>query len=93
MSLSGDSNERKIDEYHDESSFSGSSSSNSSDNSYSSGGNTTDEQYLFGVLGVPLEVLQEERSTRMAFGSFVGTSTSAPLSTFQVKRRLYIVML
>ena len=77
VSSSGDSDERKIDEYHDESSFNGSSSS---DSSSSSGGDTTDEQYLFGVPGVPLEVLHEEMRTRMTFGLFAGTSTSAHLS-------------
>ena len=64
VSSSGDSDERKIDEYHDESSFSGSSSS---DSSSSSGGNTTNEQHLFGVLEVPLEVLQKEMRMRMAW--------------------------
>ena len=54
MSSSGDSNERKIDEYQDESSFSG---SNTSDSSSSSGGDTTDKQYLFGVPRFPLKVL------------------------------------
>ena len=78
VSSSGDSDERKIDEYHDESSFSGSSSS---DSSSSSGGNTTNEQYLFGVPEVPLEVLQKEMRMRMAFGSFAGASTSALSST------------
>ena len=74
VSSFGDSDERKIDKYHNKTSFSGNSSSSGSR------GNTTDKQYLFGVLGVPLEVLQEEMRRRMAFRSFAGTSTSAPLS-------------
>ena len=46
-----------------------SSSSNSrSSDSGSSGGNTTDEQYTSRVLGVPLEVLQEELRMRAASG-------------------------
>ena len=54
LSSSSNSLGKAIDEYHDPSSFSGSSDSN---NSTSSGGNTTDE-YVSGVPGVPLEVLQ-----------------------------------
>ena len=46
----------------------------------SSGGNTTNEQYLFEVLGVPLEVLQEEMRTRATSSSFASSSISAPLS-------------
>ena len=49
-SLSSNSVDKAIDEYHDSTSYSGSSSSSSS------GGNTTDEEYMFGVLGVSLEV-------------------------------------
>ena len=64
--MSSNSDNREIDEYHDISSDSGSSGSNSSSSdSSSSGGNTTDEQYTFGVPRVPLEVLQEELRTRM----------------------------
>ena len=40
-----------------------------------------DEQDMSRVLGVPLEVLQEELRTRVALGSHVGTFTSAPSST------------
>ena len=47
--------DKAIDEYHDPSSFSGSNDSSNSNSS--SGGNTTDE-YVSGVPGVPLEVLQ-----------------------------------
>ena len=54
LSSSSNSVDKAIDEYHDLSSFSG--SNDSSNNNSSSGGNTTDE-YTFGVLGVPLEVL------------------------------------
>ena len=56
LSSSSDSVDKAIDEYTDRSSFSGSSDSNSSSSGSSSEGNTTDE-YTFGVLGVPLEVL------------------------------------
>ena len=77
LSSSSDSVDKAIDEYSDRSSFSGSSDSNSSSGS-SSEGNTTDE-YISGVLGVPLEVLQEGLKTRFEFGSQAGTS--APLST------------
>ncbi|KAK9998151.1 hypothetical protein SO802_017754 [Lithocarpus litseifolius] len=44
------------------------------------GGNTTDEEYTSGDLEIPLDVLQEEMRTRMAFKSLAGTSTSVPLS-------------
>ena len=67
-SLSSNSENREIDEYHDSTSDSSSSSnigSRSSDSS-SSRGNTTDEQYTSEVLGVPLEVLQEELRSRAA---------------------------
>ncbi|KAL0015281.1 hypothetical protein SO802_002350 [Lithocarpus litseifolius] len=72
--------EKAIDEFHEPSSFSGSSDSSSGSNSSSSGGNTSDE-YTSGVPGVPLEVLQEEFRTRTESGSRVGTS--APSSTAQ----------
>ena len=54
--------DKAIDEYHDLSTFSG-SSDNSSDSDSSSGGNTTNEN-TSGVPGVPLEVLQEGLKTR-----------------------------
>ena len=79
LSSSSDSVDKAIDEYSDHSSFSGSSDSNSSSGS-SSEGNTTDE-YIFGVPGVPLEVLQEGLKTRFESGSQAGTS--APSSTVQ----------
>ena len=72
ISSSSNSIDKAIDEYHD-SNYSGSSSS-----SNSSGGNTTDEEYTSGVLGVPLEVLQEQLRTRTTSG--VGTSMSIPSS-------------
>ena len=75
VSSSSNSDKREIDEYHDESRSNGSSSNS---NSNSSGGNTTDKQYLSRILGVPLEVLQEEMRMRMAFRSLSGTSISAP---------------
>ena len=79
VSLSSNSVEREIDEYHDSGSSGSSSSRDSNSKSSSSGvGNTTNEQYLSGVLGVPLEILQEDMRIRMAFGSLVGTSTNAP---------------
>ena len=59
VASSSNSDNREIDKYHDSTSDSGSSSnsgSRSSDSS-SSEGNTMNEQYMFEVLGVPLEVL------------------------------------
>ena len=50
--LSSNSVDKEIDEYSDTTSYSGSSSSSSSN-----GGNTKDEQYTFGVPGVPLKFL------------------------------------
>ena len=79
LSSSSDSVDKAINEYSDRSSFSGSSDSNSSSGS-SSEGNTTDE-YISGVPGVPLEVLQEELKMRFESGSQAGTS--APSSTVQ----------
>ena len=57
VSLSSDRDEREIDKYHDESNSSDSGSDSDSSHSSSSGGNTTVEQYLSRVAGVPLEVL------------------------------------
>ena len=83
ISLSSNNDNREIDEYHNSTSDSDSSSNSSSrsNSSISSGGNTTDEQYKFGVLGVPLEVLQEQLRMRATSGSQAGTSTSIPFST------------
>ena len=82
ISLSSDSDNREVEEYHDSTSDSGSSSnSGSRSDSSSNGGNTTNEQYTSGVLGVPLDVLQEALRTRTASRLQVGASTSVPLST------------
>ena len=56
VSSSSNSVDKEIDEYNDTTSYSGSSSGSSRS---SSGRNTINEQYTFGVPGVPLEVLQE----------------------------------
>ena len=56
ISSSSNSIDKAIDEYHDTTSYSGSSSSISNS---SSRGNTTDEGYTSGVPRVPLEVFQE----------------------------------
>ena len=78
LSSSSNNVDKAIDKYHDPSSFSGSSDSSNSNSS--SGGNTSDE-YTSGVLGVPLEVLQEGLRTRTESGSKAGTS--APSSIVQ----------
>ena len=54
LSLSSNSVDKVVDEYHNPTSFSGFSDNSSGSNS-SSRGNTTDE-YTFGVPGVTLEV-------------------------------------
>ena len=56
LSSSSNSVDKAIDEYHDTTSFSGSSSDSSSGSNSSSGGNITDEEYMFGVPRIPLEV-------------------------------------
>ena len=68
MSSFSNSDNREIDEYHDSSNGSSYSNNNSSNSSSSSnsGGNTTDKQYTSGVLGVPLEAIQEKLRIRMA---------------------------
>lgn len=70
---SSDSTEKAIDEYYDE------SSDNSSDTSSNSRGNTTDEEYVSGVPGLPLEVVHKQ--LRKTLESQVGTSSSIPLSS------------
>ena len=55
-SSSSDRDEREIDEYHDKSNSNGSSESGSSESG------SSNEYYSSGVLGVNLEVLQEELS-------------------------------
>ena len=56
LSSSSNSVDKAIDEYHDTTSFSGSSSDSNSGSNNSSGRNITDEEYTFGVPGIPLEV-------------------------------------
>ena len=73
VSSSSNSIEKAIDKYYDE------SSDSSSDTSNSSGGNTTDEEYVSGVPGFPVEVVQEQ--LRKASGSQAGTSSFIPLSS------------
>ena len=80
LSSTSDNVDKAIDKYTDPSSFSGSSDSNSSGSGSNSEENTTDK-YTSGVLGVPLEVLQEGLKTRFESRSMAGTS--APLSTVQ----------
>ena len=83
VSSSSNSDNRVIDEYHDNTSDSGSSSNSGSrsGDSSGSGGNTMDEQYTSGVPGVQLEVLREELRMKAASRSHAGTSTSASSST------------
>ena len=72
--LSSDSTEKAIDEYYD------STSDNSSDNSsHSNEGSSSYEGYNSGVLGLPLEVVQEQ--LRQASGSQAGVSSSVPPSS------------
>ena len=80
VSSSSNNVDKAIDKYHDTTSYNDSSSGSSSSNS-SSGGNTTDEQYTSDVLGIPLEVFQEQLRTRAASGSQLGTSTNVPSSS------------
>ena len=54
LSLSSNSIEKEIDEYHDDTGYSGSSGS-----SHSSEGSSTDEEYTSGVPGFLIEVIQE----------------------------------
>ena len=72
VSSSSNSTEKTIDEYYDE------SSDSSSDTSNSSGGNTTDKEYVSGVPGFLVEVVQEQ--LRKASGSQAGTSSFTRLS-------------
>ena len=80
LSSSSDSVDKTTNKYTDPSSFSSSSNSNSSESDSNSEGNNTDE-YEYGVLGLPLEVIQEGLRTRSESGSKAGTS--APSSTDQ----------
>ena len=52
ISLSSNSVDKAIEEYHDTTSYSDSNSRSSSRSS----GNITDEEYTYGVPGIPLEV-------------------------------------
>ena len=79
LSSSSNSVDKAIDEYQDLSNDSGSSDDSSAGES-SSDGNTTNE-YMSGVPGVPLGVLQEGLKRRSESGSMAGTS--APSSTVQ----------
>ena len=55
ISSSSNSTEKAIDEYYDTTSDSG-----SSDSSHSSEGSSMDKGYTSSVLGLPLEVIQEQ---------------------------------
>ena len=55
LSSSSNSVDKAIDEYHDTTSFSGYSSDSSSGSNSSSRGNTTNEEYMSGVLEIPLK--------------------------------------
>ena len=70
--------EKAIDEYHDSTSYGGSSSGTRNS---SSGGNTTDNKYTSGVPIVPLKVFQEQLIMRATTRSRVGTLTSVPPSS------------
>uniref|UniRef100_A0A7N2MJG0 Uncharacterized protein n=1 Tax=Quercus lobata TaxID=97700 RepID=A0A7N2MJG0_QUELO len=73
LSSSSNSIEKDIDDYHDDTSYSGSSGS-----SHSTEGSSTDEGYTSGAPGFPIEVIQEQ--LRKASGSQVGSSSSVPPS-------------
>ena len=87
LSSSSNSVDKAIDEYHDLSSFSG-SSDDSSDSESSSDGNTTDE-YTSGVPRVPLEVLQEGLKTRSESGSKAGTSAHSSIVQDEEEEVMY----
>ena len=84
LSSSSDSMDKAIDEYNDPNNFSGSSDSNSSDSDSSSEGNTTNE-YKSGVLGLPLEVIQEGLKTRSESGFKAGTSSPSSANQDEVE--------
>ena len=73
LSSSSNSIEKAIDEYHDTTSYSG-----SSDSSHSSEGSSTDERYTYGVPRFPVEVIQEQ--LRKASGSQAGSPSNVPPS-------------
>ena len=68
LSSSSNSVDKAIDEYHDTTSFSGSSSDSNSGSNNSSGRNTTDEEYTSSIPRIPLEVFQEQLRTRDCLG-------------------------
>ena len=72
---SSDSTKKAIDEYYDSTSDNNSNNSNHS----SEEGSSLDEGYTSSVLGLPLEVVQEQ--LRKASGSQAGVSSSASLSS------------
>ena len=74
ISSSSDSTEKAIDEYYDTT-----SNGSSSNSSHSSGERFTDEGYTSGVIGLPLEVIQEQ--LRKASSSKAGTSSNVPPSS------------
>ena len=74
ISSSSNSTEKAIDEYYDTTSYSGSSNSSHSDE-----GSSTNEGYTSSVLGLPLEVIQEQ--LRKASGSQAGSPSSVPPSS------------
>ena len=71
LSSSSNSIEKEIDEYHDDTSYSGSSGS-----SHNSEGSSTNERYTSGVPGFPIEVIQDQ--LRKASGSQVGSLSNVP---------------
>ena len=77
VSLSSNSIDKAIDEYHDSTSYNGSSSTSNS----SSEGNTTEEESMFGVPRVTLEVPQEQLWMRAGSGSRDGTLMNVPPSS------------
>ena len=77
VSLSSNSIDKAIDEYHDSTSYSGFSSTSNS----SSEGNTTEEESMSGVPGVTLEVPQEQLWIRAGSGSQAGTLMNVPPSS------------
>ena len=66
LSSSSNSLGKAIDEYHDPSSFSGSSDSS---NSNTSSGENTMDKYVSGVPGVPLEVFQGLKTSMLREGN------------------------
>ena len=86
ISSSSNSTEKAIDEYYDTTSDSG-----SSDSSYSSEGSSTDEGYTSSVLGLPLEVIQEQ--LRKASVPKLAPCLVSLYLILWMKRRPFIVVL